>query len=741
MSSKSTKPSTKSKARKVTNQVGRALDDIKERAGDVLNVIRDETRNVISNKIGLGEQLWLSDIRKQQKALFKKLHQDTAKNLGISKWNEKTEVSVDSYTSRIAQELDAQTQAYATKIATAPSHGLISGLKSILTRDQGLVLLRASDGKRIHFLSRPFFSQSISSEDEKSDKTISWVDFKEQEFYPYVKNIESTIRAVNEELSLAKKLKTAHTDLSKEQETSEIKLVDLRKRLESYHFEVSPSFWSQAFWNKEYELDAVSLEKFLSLAGGKRSIEELEQILAELKEDNRSQVASSELSLSASEVEAVFHEESPSGTVVSSLAPPETKEKEIRANNDRMSEIDLLEDTDPIVLRFITETLYYLKTFPKKVAISVSSYSDITQKALRKLAGSVKTGLINIKTELEISKFLFLNAPLVLDGEIQKAVQQSQVAKARLNKNSPTEATTLVSDLQAAIDRAKRERDDIFNQISAVYRSKIVSAVHSAAVEEFSSDASFPAPLPTTAEGFKLERDSIPVASLKASSSSSTIVADFSSTLHEPSAQTTGLQSFVFALISLREWQAFNSIRLLERLSVEFLIKLLTDYQPDESLRSVADGLELVKSVGLVTTSIFKKFSEDPDSKTDKGKAKLKAKSKYFAIDKYHRVETLPDLRASTIKNGPSLVTLPVLDSSRPDFWRTSESNDAKPTAWHTLLLTAFNDLTKTVTVRHSLGKSWGTFGQTKIPFDELFGLVKNGHANIITVEDNTLNL
>lgn len=747
MSSKSTKTSTKSKARKGTNQVARAIDDIKERAGDVLTSIKDETKNIISNKIGLGEQLWLSDIRKQQKALFKKLHQETAKTLGIAKWNEKTEVSVDSYTSRIAQELDVQTQAYATKIATAPAHGLISGLKSILNRDSGLVLLRASDGKRIHFLTQPFFSQSITSEDEKNGKVISWSAFKEQEFYPYVKNIELTIRAVNDELSLAKKLKTAHSDLSKEQETAEIKLVDLRKRLESYHFEVAASFWSQTFWNKEYEMDTLSLDKFLALAGGKRSIEELDQILAELKEDNRSQVASSELSLSGpseSDQAAVFHEEP---SVVSSLAPLETKDKEtkeIKENKkeNRMSELDLLEDTDPIVQRYVTEALYYLKSFPKKVAVSVSSFSDVTQAALRKLANSIKSGSIGNKSELEISKFLFLNVPLVFDGEIQKVSQEAQVSQARLNKNSSAESTGIVSDLLAAISRAKKERDEIFGQISAIYRSKIVSAVSSTTVSEFASDLTFPMPLATTAAAFKLETDSIPVATLKSSSKSDPIVAEFSSTLHEPFAQLTGQQSFLFALIALREWQSFNSIRLLERLSAEFLGKLLSDYQPDESLRSIADGLELVKSVGLITASVFKKFSDDPDSKTDKGKAKLKAKSKYFAIDKYHRLETVADLRAATVKNGPSLVTLPVFDASRPDFWRSSEFAEvSKPSGYHTLLLTAFNDLTQTVTVRHSLGKAWGTFGQTKLSFEELFCLVKNGNAHVITVEDNTLNL
>jgi hypothetical protein len=804
------------KLKETTNAASRAFSD----GGELLNKAKDAVTQLGKRvlEVPLGQRLNRSPEQALQKARFKLLHKKahtiaTASAAGgAPAWTADTPVDRELFVQQCKKDLNEQLERYREKVSNeGKGLGLGSMLSSLLTKDAGLVFLRPADGKKLHFFSVAFFNAAQSADDDASTSTapaatISWNAFKTTVFDAYIKTRAAKIKTVEDELTLLKKLDRSFTQLVSETSTSsssttasddappKVALVLLRNRLKKERmFDVADSFWANSIWNAEHEQDLVTRADFLKTAGGHESIEELELVLLELKEDCRSEVSSKDLVLvapapaTAAPAPAVPAVPAAAATSTADASSKPEIKKEVKRQSKKgaasAAAVDLsgAKDMDAgineLSRRDILSGLLQAGIAPE-LARDFDRYSPPVRESLVVLGQQVSAKLKG--KEESTAKYAFLNLGTMISNKIDglkddlkhlKAVLSSHGSK--MKQVTAEERQALQDEVEALtlnIDRSEKEKEHIEKIVRNKYRS--VSLAKQSAAAAASSKAGAAAssqvhkldqtpsllPLAITQQAFEIEQQSVPFAlqssSTSAGSAASDLVVDFASTLHEvfdvPAAAVasgTAFAGFVYAIITIKEWQTYLGNRSMERLSLEFLARLVGDFQPDKSLQSAADALLKVQTFGLLSDAEFRDFSQDPKGVSSKTLAAIKVKAIQRTIDSWASVTSLSALRDALTRYGPLLITLPNMarDKRADGFWRESKrsSDSGDVQEWEHLVITGISDRTKSISVRFCMGKQWGCFGQAQIGYDELFnaksGLVTRNMALITALLDKSL--
>ena len=89
-----------------------------------------------------------------------------------------------------------------------------------------------------------------------------------------------------------------------------------------------------------------------------------------------------------------------------------------------------------------------------------------------------------------------------------------------------------------------------------------------------------------------------------------------------------------------------------------------------------------------------------------------------YHIKLYGRVQGRGAIMKSLFVNGPCIMALPVYDSSRTDFWNGSHYEGG-----HAVCCVGYND--EGFIILNSWGETYGDFGTTVLPYDELGKLLE----------------
>lgn len=527
-------------------------------------------------------------------------------------------------------------------------------------------------------------------------------------------------------------------------------------------FNVGDDFWNLPCWNEANFANEVTEEDFLATWVNHKTIESLEATLVELEEEQRISVGENTLLLTSS----------PSS---SRAAPVDDENKddfddeEDDSVNDATSKSQGNRETDSNSVVLATppgasaaseskqkffEDVRTIAGIPKEILKIYPNATRITRVILRKLVLVIKKkkSLDSTMCSKDVAKellqnsiILFSNARVQQNLEIEQEKQRYlQLVKKNKKKQSvldtiSTEYKVVEEALLSAQSDLKNEYDNLTTLFRKNYRKQYKRLVNKNNAESIAV-VSQEFPLQTEAS-FKTQVDSIPsLASASAVGAAGAVPAsvDYTSEFHEAlkhiaNSLNAGTVSsavdygFLYATKVIKEWQEFNNVGLVERLSLDFLKTVIADYCPDGDC-GLSDVLDILKKFGVATEEAFNNFSNRRDKDSKKAHAQLLTHSAQYSIDEFFKVKAVDELKAALYKYGPALLTLPVFNKLAEKFWEAKD-DDAKILGYHTVVASGYNDEKGVFTIRNSLGKEYGKLGNSEIPYDDAF---KNSLATVV---------
>lgn len=704
-----------------------------------------ETLTRISKAIG-----WISRVRKLQKKKFKELHQqtfaeevkDSKRQVAVeylkssvqaiessssivptvktvnSKWTPKSEVRRSLYVKRI-MEYVAESE---LKWATASDR-----------QRTGLVFLRA--GKPINILSMPFFNDTVHGDDE----IISWTNFKTSVFYEYLKNLSDNIAKIKKEIKARNAISNAFKELAaalskeiinssdaKENKSTTdgqgITFGALKKKLASYKvFDEDSEFWTLACWDESNAETKITEEEFNDQWLGK-TMETLQSTLKDLEEEQRININENIILLTKKKSPAAEEK------VEEKLVEEDTSDVTIKKEELKEKFIELARKVPGV---------------PKDIGKYYVYGSQIVQQILRKLINVARKksssldsldviaiALIIAADLLQNNYILFTKArnesEILLQKESRRYLQISGKAKisTSLLETVDTEHKEEETKLLAALQDLKRDYEDLNTVFRNNYRQLLRQSQAASADSATATDPNTDTKDLVSVSSFKnmvrfINRFYNPVpldTPLPAQLS-------YGLEMHEVDTQAADEPGYLYALKAIKEWQDYNAFGSLDRLSVPFLKVSLAEYNPDPDDRSLADALEIVKRYGIVNEELFATFTSLGKKTAVRSHAQLLLDASKHSIDTYLRVRTSEDLKDALYAHGPALLTLPVYTRvpTTVSFW-TSSVDDAPVQGYHDVVVTGYNDESRTFTIRNSRGKSYGKLGYSEISYDDAFG-------------------
>lgn len=193
---------------------------------------------------------------------------------------------------------------------------------------------------------------------------------------------------------------------------------------------------------------------------------------------------------------------------------------------------------------------------------------------------------------------------------------------------------------------------------------------------------------------------------------------DLSSELIPVQDQGTTYPGHFFALLALKQWQELKNNKLLQPLSLAYLIEKTTD---GEDGACIEDALVALRKHGIITETSYTKSKAAFSMNSTTTKTSLRLESLRYRIDGYLRIQDINALRVALTRYGPITLTLPVYDISKVHFW-IPQNPSSRPIAYHTVLIVGYNDQTQDVIIRNSFGTSWGINGHTRMSYSQIFG-------------------
>lgn len=633
------------------------------------------------------------------KKVFIDLHQECNPT---SKWSPESQVPVVQFCGRLA--------------------ALVAAEQTEGNEDESLAIF-IYKGHPVKLFDHPFFN------DTDEEKAISYREFKDEVFYNYVKEVNSNVALVDQDIKTHHKLANLFKNLEKKKK--KVTYRDLHKVLKkSKIFQPNDQIWEFDCFKEENLDDETSFALFTEKFCDGLTLEKLEQMKIDVAHEGRDSFS-----------EALPFTKPPS-------SPSRSQTTTFDEEGKTSAEPSLTLPAQPAADDFIEQ----IRSLEHTLALTTIEAKEILQRLLE---------FIYTDNDKEYLGMVILKSG---DELFDKAID-----KLKLQREKDPDMVS-----EKYIQTVQRESKEIERHIKGAYRRLLVQLRENIG--------------PTHNEIYKQDRrfsekvfasDHIPYYYCTTTTPRSVLPShlNYSHELPHVRDQTNLHYGVCEACATMKEWQEWKEIGFV-KMSVDFL-EAMAPPSP-----SIEDVIRVLATCGIVPENSFKGTQRMSETQRNH----LRALATNFMIDRYLSIFNLYNLKSALWKYGPCLITLPVYQPYRLRFWKKPEPHEivegppeksarsdlfemsvsfanresalldasnreiaADPFAptrtedrantvadqetrendnhtseprhfgYHTMLIVGYDDLTGKVLVRNSFGVNWGTMGHCELQYSELF--------------------